>query len=251
MPSLPVTTLAVIWLLTTVAASTRTEQAGVTLQEQATRAIGANDYPFGARVDLVTRLERAQDAEADAETAGGLALLWLRGVRWLLAAVPMHEAERPPYRDWLAANDRLTQYSEPAGEWLIVPNVIWRVHDRHRTSGSAEAIAWLATENGLPSECEGYVPCYAYSLDILYGEYLRRHPKGVHAPQAAQAIRESLDQSLDLLSAPIGDELLDRARDCGELAERLDILRSALLASSGGERDLALASVGALRATCP
>ena len=69
-------------------------------------------------------------------------------------------------------------YSEPAGEWLIVPDVIWKIHDQYRDAAVAEDIAWLAVQNGLPGECEGYVPCDAQGMNTLDGEYLRRYPRG-------------------------------------------------------------------------
>ena len=227
------------------------QETTLAIEEEATRAIASDDYPFTAWTDLVARLRRASGQAPDAEAAGRLALLWLRGLRRLLAAIPMDGAQRPPYRDWIAANERIALYSEPAGAFLIVPELIWRVHDAHRATASAEAIAWLATENGLSGECEGYVPCYAHGLDRLFGEYLRSHPQGKHGPEAALAIQESCEQSLRLLSGPDGSEFLDVTRDCAELSLRLDAIRHALVASTASRRFEAIASLDQIRAFCP
>jgi hypothetical protein len=220
------------------------------VQAEAVSALRSDVPPFTARVSLVDRLRDAR-ARSTGEARDRFALLWLRGLRWLLSAIPMGAEGEEPYRGWLASHASLAVYSEPAGQWLIEPDAIWRLHDEHRSGASAEEIAWLAVENGMPGECEGYVPCGAYMLDRLYGEYLRRHPRGAHAAEAALGIRESVAQSLRLLSEPDGSDFLDRPRDCPELTTRLDALHTALVASDADGRADAVATLARLRAVCP
>ena len=143
-------------------------------------------------------------------------------------------------------------FSEPAGEWLIVPEVIWQIHDTHRESSVADEIAWLAVTNGLAGECEGYVPCYAHGLNGLDGEYLRRHPRGAHVAEAVETTKGSLEQSLRLLSEPDGKRFFDASHDCGDLTPPLSALRRALAespASPAREETLSLAD--RLLAMCP
>jgi|GEM_PF-5034953 len=219
------------------------------LEAETVSALRSDTRPFAARAMLVARLRSAYDRSAPGERPR-LALLWLRGVRWLLAAIPMGSEEEEPYRGWLDGHESLVVYSEPAGQWLIDPGLIWRVHD-HATGPDADALAWLAVENGMPGECEGYVPCTAYTLDRLYGEYLRRHPSGPHAAEAAAGIREACAQSLRLLADRDGGDFLDRARDCGELVSTVDELRRTVIGSrAAGDLDT-LATLDRLRATCP
>jgi hypothetical protein len=219
------------------------------LEAETVSALQSETSPFAGRALLVARLQAAYERSSEADRPR-LALLWLRGMRWLLAAIPMGAEREEPYRRWLEGHEPLVVYSEPAGQWLIEPDVIWRVHG-HAARPDAEALAWLAVENGMPGECEGYVPCTAYMLDRLYGEYLRRHPSGAHAAEAAAGIRESFAQSLRLLADPDGADFLDRRHDCGELASRLDELRKAILGSSvAGDRDT-LTILARLRAVCP
>ena len=219
------------------------------LEAETVSALQSDAQPFEARALLVERLHAAY-----ARSGGGdrprLALLWLRSVRWLLAAIPMGSEDEDPYRGWLAGHESQVVYSEPAGQWLIDPDLIWRVH-AHRSGPDAERLAWLAVENGMPGECEGYVPCTAYTLDRLYGEYLRRHPFGAYAAEAAAGIRESFQQSLRLLADPDGADFLDRPRDCAELVSTVDELRTAMLGSSAGGDAETISTLDRLRAACP
>ncbi|HEX7085286.1 MAG TPA: hypothetical protein VF198_02900 [Vicinamibacterales bacterium] len=205
--------------------------------------------PFARRAAAVRQLETALASETDAERAGALALLHLRALRWLLASVPMDGSRREPYRSWLTAHEALAVYNEPGGQWILSADWLWSVHDRHRATAAAEPIAWLAIENGLPGECEGYAPCYAFTLDRLSGEYLRRHPDGPHAADAADRIRAVLDEALRLQADP--ELRIDVSQDCADLVKSLDALRSALIASTAETRGAALASVDALRTFCP
>jgi hypothetical protein len=215
----------------------------------AVEALLADDRtPFPTRVAAVRRVESALASEADAGRAGALALLHLRALRWLLASVPMDGSRREPYRSWLDAHETIVVYNEPGGEWILSSSWLWDVHDAHRETAAAEPIAWLAVENRLPGECEGYAPCYAYTLNLLPGEYLRRHPDGAHAADAATIIRRSCEETLRLQSDPAFQ--INPAEDCRELASSLDALRDALLASPGEAQGAALGAIAALRAFC-
>ncbi len=219
------------------------------LHDEIERALASDDGPFEPRAALVQRIETALAAEPDPQRAGTLALLHLRALRWLLASVPMDGSRHDPYRSWLTSHEALVVYDEPGGQWILSADWIWSVHDRHRATAAAEPIAWLAVENRLPGECEGYAPCYAFMLDLLSGEYLRRHPGGAHAGDAADRIRVVLDQALRLQADPgFG---IDVTQDCADLAKSLDALRRALVASTADTRGAALAAVDAVRAPCP
>lgn len=212
------------------------------------RLLDDDSTPFGTRVAAVRHIESALASSTGRERAGALALLHLRALRWLLASVPMDGSRREPYQSWLRAHETIVVYNEPGGEWILSSDWLWRVHDAHRETAAAEPIAWLAVENRLPGECEGYAPCYAYSLNLLPGEYLRRHPDGAHAADAATRIRESCEETLRLQSDP--EFQIDPAEDCRDLVSSLDALRDALLASPGEAQGAALGAVAALRVFC-
>ena len=227
------------------------DDAPVDLHTEATRALASDAVPFVERADLVARLERAARASAG-ESRARLTLLWLKGIRWLLSAVPFDITQRrEPYRSWLTAHDAIVVYSEPSGEWLIESELIWRLHDEHRRSAAAEAIAWLAVENRLPGECEGYVPCYASGLNRLEGEYLRRHPDGAHAAEALETVHEALTNALELLARPDGSDFLNPASDCGDLRVPLVPLRDAILGAPDGASSQAIIAADRLLSMCP
>ena len=148
------------------------------LEDEAARALTQEAAPFSERTVLVERLQTARTRAPEPEQGARLALYWLQSLRWLLSAVPFGDSAREPYRRWLADHEMLVIYSEPAGQWLVMPDVPWEVHDAHRMASVADDIAWFAVTNGYPGECEAYVPCHANILNRLDGEYLRRQPQG-------------------------------------------------------------------------
>ena len=186
------------------------------------------------------------DANANARAT----LKWLRALQNVLKAIPIERASGP-HEAWVKANEDLILYSEPAGEWLIRHDLLLVVHADHAKSAVADDIAWLAVENGLPGECEGYIPCYASSLNMLEGEYLRAHPRGAHRQEAFDRIVQSLDISLDdLLKRPDSADFLTVPRDCGDLLAGMRPLRAAI-AAAGGAGTKALALADRAIAICP
>jgi hypothetical protein len=220
------------------------------LEGEALRALGRETESFQGRAGLVERLESAANRAPGPDERGRLALLWLRSLRWLLASIPFRAAEQDPYRRWLAEHDMLAVYSEPAGEWLVNPDAVWRVHDTHRAAAAADEIAWFAVTNGYPGECEGYVPCYANILNWLDGEYLRRHPKGRHASEAVEQVRSSLDEALKNLSGPDARDFFSPDTDCGDLRAGLEPLRRAVVNSNGRRGTEAIALIDRLMSRC-
>jgi hypothetical protein len=222
------------------------------LERGAAEALVGDREPFSQRAILVDRLQAASERAPSGDQRARFALLWLRSVRWLLASVFQGGVEQDPAsRPWLAAHESLVVYSEPAGEWIVIPEAIWKIHDGHRLTASADEIAWFAVTNGYPGECEGYVPCYANILNWLDGEYLRRHPGGRHVQEAVEQVRSSLDESRKRLSTTPAPGLLDPATDCADLKAGLEPLGTAIRQSEGGSRSDAVAVVDKLLLYCP
>jgi hypothetical protein len=172
-------------------------------------------------------------------------------MRALLASIGFASSDDERFRDWLQRHEAVVMYSEPAGQWLIIPDVLWRVHAAHKSTPSAEAIAWLAVENGYPGECEGYIPCYANIMNWLDGEYLRRHPRGAHASDAVAQVYSSLAEALKRLSTDASPlRYLDPATDCGDLKSGLVPLRAAVVASNATQRKEAVGVIDELLVRC-
>jgi hypothetical protein len=176
----------------------------------------------------VERLQAAQARAQQPEQGGRLALYWLRSLRWLVSAIPFGDSNREPYRRWLADHDQLVIYSEPAGQWLVMPDVPWEVHDAHRKASVADEIAWFVVTNGYPGECEAYVPCHANILNRLDGEYLRRHPRGRHVGEALDRLRSTFEELLTLMGPTPAADMLNPGTDSVDLRSGLDPLSRVL-----------------------
>ena len=220
------------------------------LEAEATRALRPETELFAERAALVARLQAGSERAPDANQRARLALLWLRAVRGVLATITSGPSPEEPYRDWLERHQKVVVYSEPAGQWLLIPEVIWKVHDAHRSAASAEAIAWFAIENGYPGECEGYIPCYANIMNWLDGEYLRRHPRGPHASEIVEQVHSSLSESVKRLSEPDAKSYLNPSTDCGDLKSGLVPLREAIDKSNAGRRVAAVNVIDRLLERC-
>jgi hypothetical protein len=248
-----VRTLAALAILTVIDfTQATTAPAPRRLEAEVEQAINTDTAPLPQRAAFIERIEGARANNPDGDVGARLALLWLRGVKWMLAGIPLADRDGEPHDPWMEQHRDRVVFSEPAGEWLIVPDVIWKLHDQYRDATVAEDIAWLAVQNGLPGECEGYVPCYAYGMNTLDGEYLRRYPAGRHVPEIVERVKGTLEQSVRLMAEPDGRQFLNPATDCGDLKEPLIALRGAVAGSSASaDRDHALVLADGILRMCP
>jgi hypothetical protein len=220
-------------------------------EADAERAMKLDTPPFAERAALVNRIDDAR-GRANGESGARLALLWLRGVKWMLASIPLAQRDGEPHHAWIAEHAELVIFSEPAGEWMIVPDVIWKLHDQYRNAPVAEDIAWLAVQNGLPGECEGYVPCYAHGINTLDGEYLCRYPRGQHVVEIIERVKGTLEQAVRLIAEPDGRQFLNPATDCGDLKAPLIAVRTAIAGlPTSTDRDQTLVLADKILRMCP
>ena len=224
---------------------------GAGLEAEVEAALATDTPTFDERAALVGRIDRAR-GQSRGDTSARLSLLWLRAIKWMLSSIPLAQRDGEPNNDWLKTHQELVAWSEPAGEWLIAPEVIWKLHDQYRDAKVAEDIAWLAVENGLPGECEGYVPCDAVGMNQLDGEYLRRYPRGTHVAETIDRLEGTLEQSLTLATGPEGSDFLNPATDCTDLRAPLTALRAAIAGSpANAERAQTLALADRVMKLCP
>jgi hypothetical protein len=128
-------------------------------------------------------------------------------------------------REWVASRSDEIRYNEPGGSWMLRHELIFALHDEHRSSRAADEIAWFAVTNGLPADCEGHLVCYLEVIDKLQGEYLRREPGGSHIEEAAARISWVVE---DQFSAGQSRFYFEPQRDCDALAEVISSLETAL-----------------------
>jgi hypothetical protein len=202
---------------------------------------------FAARAELADFVERELKQASDPETAGRLARYWTRAMSGALDAVPHWRGNQPPYRSWLAARAGTVVYNEPGGRWIIRADRLWSLHDEHARTASADEIAWAAVQNGLPGECEGFIPCYVRRLNLLQGEYLRRSALGKHVDEAVARVANATS---DWPWPPARPYFFDPARDCAELVTSLDPLRAAVAATRAEGVQSVLGRLDKLRSVC-
>lgn len=198
---------------------------------------------FATRVELVDLVERAQKETRDPEVAGRFALYWVRAMTGALKGVPFQRGKLPPYKDWLAARTEIAVCNEICGNWMIRSNHLWMLHDAHARSSSADELAWAAVLNGLPGECEGFIPCHLRRLNLLEGEYLRRSALGQHVDEVVARVA-------DVMGWIAKPGFFNPATDCGELVQSLDPLRAALATTRADGLQSVLGQLDGWRAGC-
>ena len=121
-------------------------------------------------------------------------------------------------------HERRLTWFEIGARWGVEPDWFWALHDRYRDDPLAERIAWTASRQDPPGECEGDVPCYVGRM--LYGEfeYLRRHPDGAYVPETLQSI---LDYLISLDEQPRVSRAC-KGRGGDEMADRMAVVRPIL-----------------------
>ena len=147
---------------------------------------------FAEQTELVKFLDRVLPELRKPETQAELGFVRLQALKATLALIPFDRMNQSPYKTWTQAQDKNIVYSEPSGEWYVRSNLFWDLRERYKNLPIAEKIAWSATQNPLPGECEGYVNCYLYLMRATQGAYLEFYPKGEHAAEAMKNISVGL-----------------------------------------------------------
>ena len=169
---------------------------------------------LAARAEVVDLIERTMNETDDAERAGRLAVLLIRAMA--------------------ATNHPLST------------EALHELHQRHRATSSADAIAWAAVQNA-GGECEGYLPCYVERTNAFQGEYLRRHPNGQHVDEAVHAIGKLAEQWLTRIDKP---DSFTPDKDCGDMKKWLTALRAAVTATNAPERQTTLGRLDEIGKSC-
>jgi hypothetical protein len=211
---------------------------------------GAEQAKFAALAAQFDAREAAMRGATGTSGYAAATLEWMRALHNLLDVLGNLPPEGP-HRNWIQSHDELLFYDEIGGRWRMGHLMLEETYERLSTTPVADEFAWLIVMNGLPGECEGYVPCYANGLDQIYGKYLRRHPRGAHRREAFDAIDDSLRNVVDdLLKRKERDEYLTVPRDCDDLLTGLRPLRAAVTGAGGGNRDT-ITMIDQLIALCP
>jgi hypothetical protein len=211
--------------------------------------LGRKGDSFQASAELVAFIDRVAPEYTDPDGRARLEYSRLKAMASALSGIPAGGSRRDPYASWLAAHKAEVVLDEPGNRWMMSDSALWDRHARLSSAAMADDIAWFVVSNGLAGECEGRVVCYLNARNRLHGEYLRRHPAGAHAAEAADVIKATAD----LLAAPVSSKAaydFDPKRDCRDLSATLDALSSAVKNARVTSKDPVLASLAGLRRMC-
>jgi hypothetical protein len=193
------------------------------------------------------RRNLARAAAVNDEEAARLTLEWLRALNRLIESAfsdPNLATSRHP---WFRKQTDTLFYNEIGGNWLINDQLVWNLHAKYRQTAAADDLAWLAAALPKGGECEGYVPCYIALANMRSGEYLRRHPHGVHADEAMRQIIEAFERVHQMLHDY--PKLLEMSH-CGDLMRELAMLEDAVQEASGALQARASEKIRELASRC-
>ena len=222
------------WVLTRLTRRFDAENRLDVIEQVVTERLARKGDSFAARAEIVDLLDRtiATPATPSAPDA------W-RCCGFARSARPRRRCRRSigwpiRYASWVEARKTTVWWDEVGAHWMLSLDALKELHERHRTTSSADAIAWSMVENGLGGECEGYLPCYVERTNMLEGEYLRRHPNGKRVDDAVRGIGKTTALWLTRIDKP---DAFSADKDCEEMNESLTPLRAAVAATKAADRE--------------
>ena len=108
----------------------------------------------------------------------------LLALQTALKKIPYDKQDKEPYKAFLKGKDKEIIYSDPSAEYYVISQLFWDLHEKNKGTPVGEDIAWAASQNSLPGECEGYINCYLHNMRVTYGEYLNFYPAGKYSKKA-------------------------------------------------------------------
>jgi hypothetical protein len=141
-------------------------------------------FGFAAAVELIALIDDLRARAASPSTRADLALYRLRALR---NAASYSQDRAAPLSEWFKTRREFI-YNAFSGQWMLDQQAIMAEHALHAGTRGAEQMAWLAVTNGVPSDCEGDIGCYAVLVNRLEGNYLRLYPSGTYVRSALERI---------------------------------------------------------------
>jgi hypothetical protein len=139
---------------------------------------------FTTASQLYDFLTTAEKQITNRRQQGEIGFKRLLALQAALKKVPYDKQDQEPYKTFLKGKDKEVIYSDPSAEYYVISELFWDLHDKNKGTPIGEDIAWTASQNSLPGECEGYINCYLHNLRVTYGEYLNFYPAGKNSKKA-------------------------------------------------------------------
>jgi multidrug resistance efflux pump len=118
----------------------------------------------------------------------------------------------------------------------VKPEAFWELERKYRGTTLGDRIAWEAANALYPGECEGDEVCRFLRLQDTRGRYLGLYPKGAHAAEVLQEIKEALaPEQLDASANRKGGNEYER-QEQEALKKALAELRAAVSKAAAPEK---------------
>jgi hypothetical protein len=147
---------------------------------------------FKTASEVFNFLKTVQAKDGNKNLSADLTFKRLLALRAALKAIPFEKGEQNPYKSFLEANEKEVVYSDPSAQWFVRSELFWELQSKSANQPIGEEIAWVAAQNPLPGECEGYINCYLFMLRATDGEYLNFYPDGKYSRKALQNVADLL-----------------------------------------------------------
>lgn len=189
----------------------------------------------GDALDLFNFVEGAV-ADARGPAQDELERVRLHALDRAVRALGVDDKGRLSNPEFQKAHEREIYYHELAGGWAVKPEAFWKLETKYRGTTLGDRIAWEATNALYPGECEGDEVCQFLRFQDTQGRYLALYPKGTHASEVLQNLKEALasQQLDDLLKTKGGDQYAREAQQA--LKKTLAELRLAVSKASAPEK---------------
>ncbi|HMO81243.1 MAG TPA: hypothetical protein PKD24_10670 [Pyrinomonadaceae bacterium] len=198
--------------------------------------ISAQDKTANSKYTAVQ--ERHRQAEAE--------LKRLTDLRDSLNEIPFNAEQREPYASLIKEHEEEIVYNEPAGQWIVRSDRFWVLAEKYKDLPIADDIAWVAANNPLPGECEGFVNCYLHWMRITHGRYLEAFPEGKYREDALKEIGDLVsDLNRDKDKSP--DMWPTEEEELAEFRATLDVLVKIMSGTDSPQKEAVLADIEKLR----
>jgi len=205
----------------------------------------AENTEFADRQEIynlaVSSIAEAKDANMRAE----FELFKLLALAKWAESIPNDVKDKSPYREWHRAHGAEVIENGFAGGYNLKTELLWNLEAKYHALPIADRIAWEAAHNMQPSDCESDEVCdfFLMSGDV---EYLRLHPRGTHAAEAANELSEALTNEV-IDTANGKDSGKDAVMQRTELKKTLSSLRQALAKTAAPGKDELLRKLNRVR----
>jgi hypothetical protein len=194
----------------------------------------AENTEFTDRQEIYNLAATATTDSKDANTRAEFELLKLLALANWAATVSESDINKSPYREWYKTHASELVLNEFAGGYNLNSKALWNLEAKYHTLPIADRIAWEASQNEQPSDCEGDEVCnfFVVSDEI---KYLNLHPNGAYVGEALTHLTEALTDGVIASANGTGGDQYDVEQRIG-LKKLLVTLRAAVAKTSAPEK---------------